>query len=76
MRPITFHYSIYQQCVASHVLVMSAAGDSCATSQPSSILISTGHSAVTHFAFQLFAETEGMYQPSRNLPETQLSSHI
>jgi hypothetical protein len=55
---------------------MSAAGDSCATSQPSSILISTGHSAVTHFAFQLFAETEGMYQPSRNLPETQLSSHI
>jgi len=54
---------------------MSAADDSCATSQPSSILLSTGYSAVTHFAFQLFTETEGMYQPSRHFPETQLLSH-
>ena len=52
MRPITFHYSIYQQHIAPHVLVMSAADDSCATSQPSSTLLIIGHSAVTYCAFQ------------------------
>jgi hypothetical protein len=55
---------------------MNAADDSCATSQPSTILLSTGHSAATYFAFQFFAEREGMYQPSRHLPETQLLSQI
>jgi len=55
---------------------MSAADDSCATSQPRNRLLSTGHSAVTDFAFRFFAETKGLYQPSRHLPETQLLSHI
>jgi hypothetical protein len=55
---------------------MSAADDSCATSQPSSILLSTAHSAVTYFAFQFFAGTEGIYHPSRHLPETQFLSQM